>query len=153
MPSNVVRLENMSKHLTKEERKRREQAESAQCRRLVRLLEPDTVKEDPRSHGYWKKTVALLKGLDLLDNADADMLGKYCTISARSDMLTSALNSSGGGLGMTYEELLKRIEASERMLLSYAEKLGLTPTGRARLAVKKAQKKAEDPDADLYGDE
>lgn len=153
MPSNVVRLENMSKHLTKEERKRREQAESVQCRRLVRLLEPKAVKQNQEAHEYWKKTVALIKGLDLLDNADADMLGRYCTMSARMDMLERMMESSIDTVRTVDEKILTRIESTERNLLNYAEKLGLTPTSRARLAVKKAQKKKEDPDADLYGDE
>ena len=40
-------------------------------------------------------------------------------------------------------------------ILQYAEKLGLTPSGRVRLAQKRAQAAAgarADPDSDLYGD-
>ena len=77
----------------------------------------------------------------------------YCTMSARMDMLERMMESSIDTVRTVDEKILTRIESTERNLLNYAEKLGLTPTSRARLAVKKAQKKKEDPDADLYGDE
>ena len=46
-----------------------------------------------------------------------------------------------------------KLQALERNLLQYAEKLGLTPSGRVRLAQKRAQAAAEpEPDDDLFGD-
>ena len=48
-----------------------------------------------------------------------------------------------------------KLQALERNLPQYAEKLGLTPSGRVRLAQKRAQAAAEaraDPDGDLFGD-
>ena len=48
-----------------------------------------------------------------------------------------------------------KMQSLERNILQYAEKLGLTPSGRVRLAQKRAQAAAEaraDPDSDLYGD-
>ena len=48
-----------------------------------------------------------------------------------------------------------KMQPLERNILQYAEKLGLTPSGRVRLAQKRAQAAAEartDPDSDLYGD-
>ena len=64
---------------------------------------------------------------------------------------------------MTPEELIEavskvdtltgKLQALERNLLQYAEKLGLTPSGRVRLAQKRAQAAAvPDPDDDLFGD-
>lgn len=64
---------------------------------------------------------------------------------------------------MTPEELIEavskldtltgKLQALERNLLQYAEKLGLTPSGRVRLAQKRAQAAAApDPDDDLFGD-
>ena len=50
------------------------------------------------------------------------------------------------------EGINKSIQALERNLLQYAEKLGLTPTGRVRLAQKRAQAAAPEPDGDLFGD-
>ena len=46
-----------------------------------------------------------------------------------------------------------KLQALDRNLLQYADKLGLTPTGRVRLAQKRAEKAANvEPDEDLYGD-
>ena len=50
------------------------------------------------------------------------------------------------------DALTGKLQALERNLLQYAEKLGLTPSGRARLAQKRAQAAAPDPDSDLFGD-
>lgn len=65
---------------------------------------------------------------------------------------------------MTADELIEavskldtlnmRLQNQEKTVLQYAEKLGLTPSGRVRLAQKRAQAAAAEtePDADLYGD-
>lgn len=47
-----------------------------------------------------------------------------------------------------------KLQALDRNLLQYADKLGLTPTGRVRLAQKRAEQAAGEvePDGDLYGD-
>ena len=47
-----------------------------------------------------------------------------------------------------------KMQSLERNILQYAEKLGLTPSGRVRLAQKRAAAAAEnkDPDGDLFGD-
>ena len=51
------------------------------------------------------------------------------------------------------DSLNGKLQALDRNLLQYADKLGLTPTGRVRLAQKRAEKTADvEPDEDLYGD-
>ena len=51
------------------------------------------------------------------------------------------------------DTLTGKLQALERNLLQYADKLGLTPSGRVRLAQKRAQAAAEpDPGGDLFGD-
>ena len=50
------------------------------------------------------------------------------------------------------DTLTGKLQALERNLLQYAEKLGLTPSGRVRLAQKRAQAAAPEPDDDLFGD-
>ncbi len=50
------------------------------------------------------------------------------------------------------DALTGKLQALERNILQYAEKLGLTPSGRVRLAQKRAQTSAEEPDGDLFGD-
>ena len=72
------------------------------------------------------------------------------------------VDSARAGAAMTPDELIEaagkldaltgKLQALERNILSYADKLGLTPSGRVRLAQKRAQTIAEDPDSDLFGD-
>lgn len=51
------------------------------------------------------------------------------------------------------DTLTGKLQALERNLLQYAEKLGLTPSGRVRLAQKRAKAAADpEPDGDLFGD-
>ena len=52
------------------------------------------------------------------------------------------------------DTLSGKMQSVERNILQYAEKLGLTPAGRVRLAQKRAAAAAEakDPDGDLFGD-
>ena len=72
-------------------------------------------------------------------------------------------SAHGNGPTMTPDEILEavskldtltaKLQALERNILQYADKLGLTPSGRVRLAQKRAEKFTEtDPDGDLYGD-
>lgn len=53
------------------------------------------------------------------------------------------------------DTLTGKLQSLERNLLQYADKLGLTPTGRVRLAQKRAERdagKTVEPEDDLYGD-
>ena len=52
------------------------------------------------------------------------------------------------------DSLSGKAQRVEGNLLQYAEKLGLTPSGRARLAQKRAEQAmaAAEPDGDLFGD-
>ena len=121
-----------------------------------------------------------MEGLALLDDLDSEMLAGYCSMLARRDqtiLLVSQLMDRLGVAGavdkknppgedseppMTPDALIEaaskldaltgKLQALERNLLQYAEKLGLTPSGRARLAQKRAQAAAPDPDSDLFGD-
>lgn len=70
--------------------------------------------------------------------------------SAKADtaMTPDELIEAAGKL----DALTGKLQALERNILSYADKLGLTPAGRVRLAQKRAQTIAEDPDSDLFGD-
>ena len=55
---------------------------------------------------------------------------------------------------MRLDAVSAKMQSLERNILQYAEKLGLTPSGRVRLAQKRAAAAAEsrDPDGDLFGD-
>ncbi len=67
---------------------------------------------------------------------------------SKSVMTPDELVEAAGKL----DALTGKLQSLERNILQYAEKLGLTPSGRVRLAQKRAQTAAEDPDRDLFGD-
>lgn len=81
---------------------------------------------------------------------DADLSDQEWEGSARntSAMTPDELVEAAAKL----DALTGKLQALERSILQYAEKLGLTPSGRVRLAQKRAQAAAEEPDSDLFGD-
>jgi phage terminase small subunit len=165
MPGKVVSIANMAKHLTPAQREARMAAEAEMTRGNVRLTAPPGVRNDPAAHGYWKGTVRRMKGLTLLDDLDTEMFAAYCQILSRRDALMEtwravAARSDAGkdaeerlACFTQADDLLKRLEAQERLALAYGEKLGLTPSGRVRLAKRRAEEKQVDPDDALYGDD
>ena len=108
------------------------------------------------------QTITLISQLmDRLGVAGAVDAGK-ARKKKLSAMTDGELESSAAPPEMTADELIEavskldtltgKLQALERNLLQYAEKLGLTPTGRVRLAQKRAQAAAPEPDGDLFGD-
>lgn len=71
-------------------------------------------------------------------------------------------DSAKAGAAMTPDELIEaagkldaltgKLQALERNILQYADKLGLTPASRIRMARKQAEATAEGLDHDLFGD-
>ena len=139
-------LDNMTKHLTTKERTARAEASAKFKRDKVKLTMPGRVKNNAAAAEYWKKYIKMLRKMEVLDDVDADVRGRLCLIYARMDRMQDELDASE----MMSQDLLNRLESAERNALSYAQKLGLTPESRARLAKKIAEKPAEDPDADLF---
>jgi len=144
MPTNVVSLENSRKHLTKAEKEARFAAEKAVTRQTVRLTPPKYLKDDKVAFDYWKKTVKRMQGISLLDDVDTEMLAIYCQLLSRRDLLVARFAKFPG------DDELKNLQAQERIIVQYADKLGLTPNGRARLAKKRAEERPVDPNADLF---
>ena len=171
MPTPVKALENMSKNLTDEERQLREQAEEGVIPdrgRESRMEEPAIMTKNPAARRYWRTVLERMEGLVILDDLDSDALGVYCVMMARYETQCRLLAQAAKEL-KTARDAPEAVEAAaakldavsgkmqslERNILQYAEKLGLTPSGRVRLAQKRAQAAAgarADPDSDLYGD-
>ncbi len=171
MPTPAKPLENMNKNLTDEERQLREQAEEGVIPdrgRESRMEKPAIMAKNAAAGRYWRKVLERMDGLVILDDLDSDALGVYCVMMARYEAQCRLLAQAAKGLKEArddpeaVEEAAARLDAVsgkmqslERNILQYAEKLGLTPSGRVRLAQKRAQAAAEaraDPDGDLYGD-
>jgi len=171
MPTAPKVLDNMSKNLTEEERQLREQAEEGVIPdrgRESRMEKPAIMTKNAAAGRYWRKVLERMDGLVILDDLDSDALGVYCVMMARYEQqckvlaqVTKALKSAGEDPEAVSDAVAKldavsgKMQSLERNILQYAEKLGLTPSGRVRLAQKRAQAAAEartDPDGDLYGD-
>lgn len=171
MPRAPKRLDNMDKNLTAEERDRREQAERDVIPDRgghVQLKPPPIMTGISGALGFWNRTLKRMEGLSILDDLDSDTLGVYCVMMARYKLQCTLLNQAGKqlkGAGedpQTVADAVAQIDSVsakmttlEKTILQYAEKLGLTPSGRVRLAQKRAAAAAEaraDPDGDLFGD-
>ena len=106
-----------------------------------------------------------MEGLAILDDLDSEMLAIYCSALSRREALNALCrelmpamektSDAGNRLAMIekLDGLMAKLQSHEKTLLSYADKLGMTPEARARLARKRATQETEkDPDADLFGD-
>lgn len=169
MPRPIKALEAMEKHLTEAERQARLKAQqetmpdrgAATC-----LVAPKFMAGNAAAKRYWKQILQRMDGYAILDDLDSEALGVYCTMLAREEMLSKQLSRLSKeiaklpDLSQQLEALIQidginsKLQSLERTMLQYAEKLGLTPTGRVRLAQKRAAQTggAVSPDDDLYGD-
>ena len=172
MPTLPKAKEHMTKHMTTQEQELREQAEVGVIPDrggAVTLSPPPIMTGIPGAAGFWKRTLERMEGLCILDNLDSDALGVYCVMMARYQQQCKLLNAASKALKTAAKEdpeavadavaqmdaVSAKMTTLEKNILQYADKLGLTPTGRVRLAQKRAQAAAEaaaDPDSDLYGD-
>ena len=144
MPTPPKNSTNMRKHLTKSEIDSRKRAEEGMRRKKrVTLRVPKWLDEKARE--VWRDLRKRLRGLELLDNVDAEMLGIYCDAIAKYRAASQALSQvDAEGLPVATDEMIKATQAWARLVATYAEKLGLSPQARARLAMRKA--KQEPPD-------
>lgn len=169
MPTPTKALDTMSKNLTRQERQLRQQAEEGivpDRGGTPHLEKPALMTKNTAAARYWKKVLARMDGLAILDDLDSDTLGVYCTMLARYEsqckllaLASRALKDAGGDPEAVSDAVSKldtvsgKMQSLERNILQYAEKLGLTPSGRVRLAQKRAQAAAApDPEGDLFGD-
>lgn len=155
MPTAPKISENMTKHMTKAERAARAEAETAvmPARSRVNLKAPAYVRDDKAAMKYWRGILKRMEGISLLDDLDTEVLAVYCSMLSRRDATQAEyirqLEVDGEDAKGTRAELA----GLERSILQYAERLGLTPSGRMRLARKRAEAAANpDPDSDLFGD-
>lgn len=168
MPTPPKLTGNMEKNLTNAELEARVAAEAGVIPDRggdVRLEKPAIMVGNSAAGRYWKKILSRMEGLMLLDDLDSDTLGVYCVMMARYEtqakLLKAAateLRKSNGDPEAVTEAVSKldaasgKMQSLERNILQYAEKLGLTPSGRVRLAQRRAAQMAVDPDGDLFGD-
>lgn len=170
MPTVPKAMENMTKHMTREEQEARQAMETGvvpdRCG-TVNLKKPAIMTNNSAAGRYWKNVLARMKGLFILDDLDSDTLGVYCVMMARYETQCRLLSLASKALkdakadpkavSDATEQLAAvsgKMQSLERNILQYAEKLGLTPSGRIHLAQKRAAQAAAvtEPDGDLFGD-
>lgn len=148
MPTPPKNLENMTKHLTIAEKEARQAAEG-EVRRVKRAQVRCPKWLDPAARAVFEETKKRLKGLQLLDNADAELLAIYSDAVAKYRHMSRLLGNAREAGSMVNDEDVKNCQSWARLIKAYAAELGLTPTSRARLAKRKAEKQAADEFDDL----
>lgn len=170
MPTAVKNSGNMTKHMTQSELEARQTAEQEVLPDRgghVQLKPPPIMSGISGASGFWKRTLERMEGLAILDDLDSDTLGVYCVMMARYKQQCALLNQAGKRLKEAGKDV-EAVEAAvaqidavsakmttlEKTILQYADKLGLTPSSRTRLAQKRAEQASAqiDPDGDLFGD-
>lgn len=176
MPTPSKRAANMNKHLTREEREQREAAEQGSMPHRGKPRRSGAlVSGDKGAKAYWDKIWAEMEELEILDTLDAPALAGLCSMLSLRDRLArlgpallkalealedqcdprtesgrAALSELAGMLRQANALTDKRLRI-DAQILGYADKLGLTPSGRSRLAARKAAQEPPDEDDDLFG--
>ena len=127
------------KHYTKTEIEKRKNAEEKIKRAEVVLKTPAFLKEKSCAAALkiWKEIIKEGKEIELFDNVDARILANFCRYQALFE---------DEAVKMFPDK--KKLDMYGKQALSYAEKLGLTPTARARLVVKRANALNDDDEQD-----
>ena len=159
MPTPAKTLGAMSKNLTRNEKDARLAAEASvnPDRGEVVLAKPKWL--TGKGAKYWDSILARMEGTAILDDLDTEMLAIYCAQLQERDALQADLKKARS---VRKDEdpdmdlilaLTKQLNAKDSKIRDYASDLGCTPSGRVRLAQKRAAKAAEvDVDGDLFGD-
>ena len=129
------------KHWTAAEIAARKQAEAGTQRKSAVVMRvPKWLSKEAKQ--TWRKVIKDAAGLELFDNLDTEMLAIYCDAVAK-------YQSASEELAKAYSvDQEKALQAWARLVSQYADKLGMTPTARARLVKRKA-----DEILDEFGDE
>ena len=141
------------KHWTKDEVERRAAAaQKLKRKKPVKMKIPFWL--DDAARQVWKKTMKDMAGFDILDKVDEEVLATYCDAVARYQEVTlkvreegyTTINAQGTESVSPY---VRAAQSYARIIMQYADKLGLNPNSRARLAKKLADNE-DDPNADLF---
>lgn len=160
MPTPAKASENMTKHLTAEEKQAREQAEQSvkPVRAQVKLKKSSWIKPKSLAAKYWNSVLKRMEGTAILDDLDAEILGRYCAQLQEQELLQADLDAARAAeepdMGLIIA-LNRQINAKDSLIKEYASDLGCTPPGRVRLAQKRSAAAADpvtDPNGDLFGD-
>jgi len=134
----------MLKHLTNAEKDARVGAEAGLERnKRVYLKAPKWLSAEAKA--VFDRTKAQLRELGILDSIDAEPLAMYADAVVKYRTMAKAMDPED-------TKAMAAMQAWSRLALSYAEKLGISPQARARLAKKRAEQQAPDDLEQLLND-
>lgn len=155
--SNIINYKNMQtskKHFTKEEIQNRTEA----SKKLETKPLPKTPPKNlyPGVKKYWKKIMKDTEGFEIFQKSDESIFISYCECLLHKEIISDQLikgeanyiETSKVGQKFLSEQAKLMIQLNN-LLLKYSEKLGLTPSARAKLAVEisKSDKKEAKKDS------
>ena len=161
-------LEQMEKHMTREEIRAREAAEAEvlPARPMDPEKPPKSLIGDNAARRYWRSILTKQAGLSILDELDAETLAVYCSMLSRRDAMNALcvkLVAEAGAKNLDNDARLElmdrtdglasRLQTHEKTLLAYANALGLTSSARVQRARRRAAAAANPPPPDdMFGD-
>ena len=95
----------------------------------------------------WERVVSDAAKIDLLDNLDRDLLGTHCDAV---DIYQTLSHDLASGQSTTRLDDMKMLQGWARIISGTAEKLGFTPSARARLVKKIADESLVDEFGDKF---
>jgi P27 family predicted phage terminase small subunit len=160
--SNIVNFDKMQvgakgggKHWTRKEiESRKKSAEKTKRKSSIQLEMPEWLNDSAKK--IWNKTLSDMQEFEVLDNVDADSLAIYCDAVAKYTECTIEISKSGYTSenkhgAETVSPYVRAAQSYSRIVMQYADKLGLNANSRARLAKKQADKEV-DKDIAMFGD-
>lgn len=129
------RKNGVGKKWTESELKSRQQESEKLKSKNVKMSMPEWLKhpQKERAQQVWVKILNSVQDIELFANCDSEMLATYCDICIQYEDAT-----------LRQLPYPKDIDRLGKLKMTYAEKLGLTPTSRARLVVSRAKKNEND---------
>lgn len=130
-----IMQEKRGKHWTQEEiQARRQAANEVKRAKPVKLTPPAWLNADAKK--IWAKKIREAEGVNLFDVLDEESLAVYCDSIAKYEQLSKQK--------VLLLDDHKTLQAYSRIIHAYADKMGFTPTARARLVKKRATEKPDD---------
>jgi P27 family predicted phage terminase small subunit len=98
---------------------------------------PEWLSDEARR--IWRRVLRQTTEVELLNNLSSDMLAIYCDALVKYRQASTGLViTNDDGEEVARDEAIKAVQAWARLIAQYADKLGFTPVGQARLVKKKA---------------
>lgn len=110
---------------------------------------------DKAARKEWRRIVKTLEGLDVLTNADVDILAQYCDALARYAEASRIVQQQGPVIeterGPQQNPAVLVVNKYAAIIQKCAIQLGLTPSARASMALRRKGEQPKDKFDELFG--